>query len=217
MTAGNPRTVMRPPTLAREASADSEKTADAEGNDESDVFDAARMNFRTARVRRLPVRSDCDTGDAERLGKVDKLLELCERLCERAAHQILRDGDCTLELDKAKEHLDEAKKLAEDQLPDLERRSREMAGQPKHGSSEGLLSPPAEMQTPRLQPSLSPSSSPRLSTAQSPSPMTPSIKPLQPALEADDCAEEEQFVPPPISDRLSKWRPQSRSKELIAH
>ena len=39
-------------------------------------------------------------------------MEKAQSLCERGAHQFLRDGSCQTELDEIKEHLDEVLKLS---------------------------------------------------------------------------------------------------------
>jgi hypothetical protein len=55
------------------------------------------------------------------LDKVDGLLEQSQTLCEHAAHQVLRDGDCAQEVSQAKELLLQARTCAEREMPSLER------------------------------------------------------------------------------------------------
>lgn len=59
--------------------------------------------------------------------RVDSRLEKGQNLCERAAHQVLRDGDCTLEVTIAKEHFSEALKMAEAEIPILQKKADKAA------------------------------------------------------------------------------------------
>lgn len=81
--------------------------------------------YKTARLRLQEVKAEklVDEKDVLRaaLDKVDGLLEKSQSLCEHAAHQVLRDGDCALEVSQAKDNLEQAKASAERELPELER------------------------------------------------------------------------------------------------
>ncbi|EMC91872.1 hypothetical protein BAUCODRAFT_308930 [Baudoinia panamericana UAMH 10762] len=56
-------------------------------------------------------------GDGSKmLDKIGVHLEKAQMLCERAAHQVLRDGDCAFELNQAKEHFAGAVGVAEQGL-----------------------------------------------------------------------------------------------------
>ncbi|KAM0716850.1 hypothetical protein Q7P37_006702 [Cladosporium fusiforme] len=81
--------------------------------------------FKTARMRLQEVMTEKVPDDNEALkvalDKVDGLLEKSQGFCEDAAHQVLRDGDCALEVTQAKENLEQAKASAERELPELER------------------------------------------------------------------------------------------------
>lgn len=57
----------------------------------------------------------------EALNKLDGLLERSQNLCEKAAHQVLRDGDCAIEVTQAKDLLEQAKSCAERTIPGLEK------------------------------------------------------------------------------------------------
>jgi hypothetical protein len=48
--------------------------------------------------------------------EIDKALESCQGQCEHAAHQFLRDGDFSTEMDKIKQKLEEVKKSAEQEM-----------------------------------------------------------------------------------------------------
>lgn len=50
---------------------------------------------------------------------VDGLLERAQAMCERAAHQLLRDGDCTPEMTTAKEQFASAQEIGTHELPAL--------------------------------------------------------------------------------------------------
>lgn len=53
--------------------------------------------------------------------ELDRALEFVQGMCERAAHQFLRDGDCSEEVDKIKKRLDEAKETAAKEMERLEK------------------------------------------------------------------------------------------------
>lgn len=59
----------------------------------------------------------------EPFDKLDVLLEKAQALCEKAAHQVLRDGDCGLEMRMAKEHIVDLQKVGEGELPGLQKRA----------------------------------------------------------------------------------------------
>lgn len=52
--------------------------------------------------------------------KADKALEKAQSLCEKAAHQFLRDGDCRLETEGTKEAFHELLDLSKEELPRLQ-------------------------------------------------------------------------------------------------
>lgn len=69
--------------------------------------------------------------------ELDKGLEFVQSTCEHAAHQFLRDGDCSVEVEKVKKRLAETKILAEKEMervareePELLKESTE-AGKPR--------------------------------------------------------------------------------------
>jgi len=53
--------------------------------------------------------------------EVDKGLEWCQAQCEHAAHQFLRDGDCSTEIGNIKSRLDEVKGTAEREIEKLKK------------------------------------------------------------------------------------------------
>jgi hypothetical protein len=48
--------------------------------------------------------------------ELDKGLEWCQGQCEHAAHQFLRDGDCSTEIDNIKRKLEQVKLSAEKEM-----------------------------------------------------------------------------------------------------
>lgn len=53
--------------------------------------------------------------------ELDKGLEWCQSQCEHAAHQFLRDGDCTTQIENIKRKLDGIRAKAEEQIDELEK------------------------------------------------------------------------------------------------
>ncbi|KAK4949005.1 hypothetical protein LTR10_012378 [Elasticomyces elasticus] len=100
--------------LSRERSNSS--SDDSSGSEEGeDTLDLKKLQYKTTRQHEAYIGPGSEAFD-----KIDKSLDLGQSLCERAAHQILRDGDCALELSNAKKHLADAKEEAEGALPHLE-------------------------------------------------------------------------------------------------
>ncbi|OCL03186.1 hypothetical protein AOQ84DRAFT_381886 [Glonium stellatum] len=72
------------------------------------------LMFRTTRGSGIGMGNFPDTNaGTESFDAADKALEKAQTLCERGAHQFLRDGSCQTEIDGIKEHLDEVFKLSE--------------------------------------------------------------------------------------------------------
>lgn len=69
--------------------------------------------------KRLP--NDVPFDDDASFTEISKDLEAAQALCETAAHQFLRDGDCTLEIDRIREHFEKVSKLAKLQIDILEK------------------------------------------------------------------------------------------------
>jgi hypothetical protein len=59
---------------------------------------------------------------------LDKSLEWCQSQCERAAHQFLRDGECTTEIENIKRKLEEVREIAQ---KDIEKMKKEEATNPR--------------------------------------------------------------------------------------
>jgi hypothetical protein len=59
--------------------------------------------------------SGSSSGSASIFDELDSGLEWCQSMCEHAAHQFLRDGDCTIEIDGIKRRLNEVKEAVDRQ------------------------------------------------------------------------------------------------------
>jgi len=81
--------------------------------------------YKTTRLRLQDSSAMGKPEGSEALDKVDGLLERSQNLCEHAAHQVLRDGDCASEVSQVKKLLEEAKTAAELELPGLEKLAAE--------------------------------------------------------------------------------------------
>ena len=79
------------------------------------------FTYKTTRLRLQDMSAVSRPDGSQALDKVDGLLERSQTLCEHAAHQVLRDGDCALEVTQAKELLGQAKACAEREMPSLEK------------------------------------------------------------------------------------------------
>ena len=79
------------------------------------------FTYKTTRLRLQDLSAVSRPDGSQALNKVDGLLEQSQNLCEHAAHQVLRDGDCALEVTRAKELLVQARACAEREMPSLEK------------------------------------------------------------------------------------------------
>ena len=70
---------------------------------------------------------------------VDGFLERAQILCERAAHQLLRDGECTPEVHKARDLLNDACHAVRSELPTLQKRAERAARRRLRDDEEALL------------------------------------------------------------------------------
>ncbi|KAK3070320.1 hypothetical protein LTR53_010671 [Teratosphaeriaceae sp. CCFEE 6253] len=108
-------------SLSRSASSGSDHSSE----DDEATLDLSKLQYKSVRM----MREDPGGGEqnAAAFDQIDTHVEHSQSLCERAAYQILRDGDCAMELNNAKEQLLLARRVAEEELPKLEERSRETA------------------------------------------------------------------------------------------
>jgi Skp family chaperone for outer membrane proteins len=73
--------------------------------------------------------------------ELDKGLEWCQSQCEHAAHQFLRDGDCSTEIENIKQKLQEVKEAAEKKLEKLAADEKEERKREEQKEKERLLKP----------------------------------------------------------------------------
>ncbi|PQE10243.1 hypothetical protein CJF32_00000774 [Rutstroemia sp. NJR-2017a WRK4] len=73
--------------------------------------------------------------------ELDKGLEWCQSQCEHAAHQFLRDGDCSTEIENIKQKLQEVKEAAEKKLEKLAAEEKEEREREEQKEKERLLKP----------------------------------------------------------------------------
>ena len=109
--------------LARSGSSSSE--SGGSGGEET-IKGLGTFTYKTARKTWQEPSSSKEDGTAA-FDKVDGLLEKTQALCERAAHQVLRDGDCSPELAKAKDHLTNVEVAVKAELPVLEKKAEKQA------------------------------------------------------------------------------------------
>jgi len=122
--------------LARTGSSSSETSSGGEENDFNPM--PPKLAYKQTRPDRLPAFGRSD--DVAVFDRLDGQLEKAQSLCERAAHQILRDGDCTLETRNAKEHFEDASRIAEAELPALRKKAERAAEREKrHAEREERL------------------------------------------------------------------------------
>ena len=109
--------------------ASSSSSADSSsGEDFSDMI--ANIRYATSRSVRIPLTYPGDNV-VEAFDRVDNRLEQAQSLSERAAHQLLRDGDCLLEITNAKNQLVEALEMVRAEIPTLQQRAEKAAKQRK--------------------------------------------------------------------------------------
>jgi hypothetical protein len=103
-------------SLSRAVSSSSEGSSSSGGED-----CGHKQNYRSTRPSRMPSYGHND--GSEVFDNVDSSLEKAQGFCERAAYEVLRDGDCTLEVSQAKEHFAEALRMTRTELPGLRKRA----------------------------------------------------------------------------------------------
>ena len=123
--------------LARAGSSSSEDSG--RGNIGKDMtVNLGKLGRRSIRPERNGYGIFSKRDDTGIFNTVDGLLEKGQGLCERAAHQVLRDGDCTLELTNANKHFTEVQTLAEKEVPLLRRRAEKAAESQREGAEEAV-------------------------------------------------------------------------------
>lgn len=87
------------------------------GSDDSIVH---KLNYQSTRPS--PLSTFPRSNGSEVFDNVDSRLEKAQDSCERAAYQMLKDGDCIPEVTSAKQHFAEALQITESELPALQRK-----------------------------------------------------------------------------------------------
>ncbi|KAK3053668.1 hypothetical protein LTR09_005412 [Extremus antarcticus] len=95
-------------------------------SDSDDLVEIPSMVLRSARAKRNAATS-ARNDETLAFERVDGCLEKAQMMCERAAHQILRDGDCALEIKHAQDYFADARELGEAELPIWRMRAGEAA------------------------------------------------------------------------------------------
>ncbi|KAI4599637.1 hypothetical protein KJ359_001734 [Pestalotiopsis sp. 9143b] len=62
-----------------------------------------------------------ENGPTDVFGKLDRSLEIVQNICERAAYQVLREGDCFKEIDKIQKMLEDTRRNAVQEIDRLEK------------------------------------------------------------------------------------------------
>ncbi|KAI9830636.1 MAG: hypothetical protein M1819_005446 [Sarea resinae] len=84
-----------------------------------------KLNFRRMpRARGLGAMGGGDAGTNTIFDAVDGRLDKAQKLCEVGAHQVLRDGNCELELDGTKDNFEEVLRLAQKEVGRLAEENR---------------------------------------------------------------------------------------------
>ncbi|USW57015.1 hypothetical protein Slin15195_G103340 [Septoria linicola] len=122
--------------LSRSGSSSSRSSCSSDGDDEDYSKITVGLKYRSTRTR-LPGFGRSD--GVEAYDKVDGRLEKGQSLCERAAHQVLRDGDCTLEVSRAKEHFSEALKMVTEELPAVRKRAEKAVERRRRSAEQHRL------------------------------------------------------------------------------
>lgn len=135
----------------------SSSSNDASSSEDQLRMQPSKLKYRTTRAMRVTSTAAAKDDVTDAFDRIDVLLEKVQAICEKAAHQILRDGDCGLEMRTAKEHVIELQKVGQEEVPalrlraekGLERQKRERerkeaaAAQKEFGKNQQLTPEPA--------------------------------------------------------------------------
>ena len=115
------------------------ETVEPSSDGESPVsgVNSPERGMRDQRNARDGVRAKSE--DTEAFDKADGFLAKAQDLCERAAHQVLRDGDCSVELKQASKLITEAQEIGVKELPKLQRHAEIAAEQDRLVEESGKL------------------------------------------------------------------------------
>lgn len=122
--------------LSRTSSSSSE-ASNSSGSEDGD-FSNISLGCKSKNTRpRLPASGLNDGSKV--FDTVDGRLEKAQSLCEKAAHQILRDGNCILEINSVNEHFTEALRLAEAGVPGLRNKAQRAAARRRRSEERHRL------------------------------------------------------------------------------
>lgn len=200
--------------LARTGSSSSEAN-NSSGEEDNDLNPLTpRLHYKSTRPERLPAFGRSD--NIAVFDRVDGQLEKAQSLCERAAHQILRDGDCTLEARNAKEHFADAMKMAEEELPALKKRAERAAEREKrHQEREERRRAEEEAEEQRRKSASELAE--RIISAVAAAQPSEGINLEADALEVDESSESDDEEFDISAMQLPKFAPRMRSPKLAAH
>ncbi|KAF2772735.1 hypothetical protein EJ03DRAFT_333814 [Teratosphaeria nubilosa] len=191
-------------SLSRSDSLGSEESNSSGG--EEAVVELHKISYRSTRLARVHTRHSGNDVSLEAFDKVDGCLEKGQSLCERAAHQILRDGDCALELNNAKSQFTDAQEFAKAEIPVLKKRAEEAAE--RHRRDDERRRDDEEDRRNRTSAALSLQKVPSLVSS------LPSDGKLEVDLEADDDSDGDDDF---LADAMQLGKYQMRTTRLLAH
>lgn len=99
-----------------------------------DIVTPINLKLYSSRLRTNRAVSSLDGTEA--FDKADSFLDKAQALCERAAHQVLRDGDCATEIQNAKENIMSAIEIGKAELPILQSKAEQAAQRRKKEEAE---------------------------------------------------------------------------------
>lgn len=120
--------------LSRTGSSGSENS-DSSDREEGKTVGPGKLAYRTTRPQRPQGNMFGNQDVAKPFDRIDQILEKSQTFCERAAHQVLRDGDCTAEIKGATRQLVEAQQAINEELPAI-RKKAEKAAERRRRSEE---------------------------------------------------------------------------------
>jgi hypothetical protein len=183
---------------------------DSEGSDYNDEQAMSRIGYRhraglsSMRARGMmggePTANYNTKASPELFDTTDKSLEQAQGLCEKAAHQSLRDGDCRKELNDVRKHCQVVLDTATNEVAKYNARMAKEAEDAKNNPPRKHSEP--EVLTAATTPELSASpgigidSRPMMPSTKSAPPAIPTSKGID--IEIDDDDDEDDFVMPPI-------------------
>lgn len=121
---GTGRNMLRKGKMAAKLEAMAALAGSSDDDDDDDDSNAImskigyrhRAGLSSMRTRGMMRMSDPAGTPTERFDTADKALEESQALCERAAHQSLREGDCRKELNAVRKHFDQVAEIAKGQV-----------------------------------------------------------------------------------------------------